>query len=769
MKKETRAVGKTILLLALCMVLLTGCGQKETPAPKALSLTDGYFEAVSDGLTWTCVLKESGIYYFQSITGAVAGTWKEVDEEISYIANFSDGDSKDETVPNKDNPEYKTTNRCIVLAQFNGGTQKVAYADGRLWNVSADFGMSTRNLTQKDAEWDAASERSVTVMEFYAQKDITQSVQFTHNYEFRDFINGISGTWAIGADENTYTLSVDGKAGTLTVQDNGASAVYTLEGETVTLYKTSISPVYEFTGEAYVTLVGQEEPSALDFNLALYDNGDGETYNGDADLTFYDEDYNEVLIDSGRYVYDQKEGSITFSGFKTDANNMKIQASVGAFTYIFTDAEENGLFEKVSAGPDAGNVPVTVSLTYNLPAAYTLTAALPEGADAFASVEMFENAGDAGSVKLTKLTLEILENGEAYIRSELTLGETLSAAVGGIQKVNGTLAEGTVKESAGNMMTLNLGGAEIKTFIDRENGLVKTDAYKASDLNIGMGSPIQAVTGDQTISLSDVVFSMKYVPASAYEFKSAGEYIFSAVQPDDPFMPAAVFIRAMDDESYQIIQLFQNLELTAQTGTWTLSEDGASIAFVPTDADSAAFTAEKSNGSCAIHLENLEIGTGVNLPTDYGTLTGDFVCKSGNSLLATLNGKSIMGGFGTLSAMNGTITGKIDGLSLLLYTDGSVEMQAVVSFDMLAAAGSIPGGLVDRGTYTVDDDVYAFAFEGAGQMTGTVTDGALHLMYTPGPEAQLTYTAPDYVAAYFTAAGTISAESVRGTFSGTVQ
>lgn len=768
MKKRTKSlfgsIISSVMAMTLCLSFLTACSNG-TGGKTTMKLTDGYFEAISDGLTWTCVFKENGMYYFQSITGAVAGTWEEVEEEIEYISNYAGEDGKDETIPDKENPEYKTTNRCVILSQFNGETQKVAYADGKIWNVSADFGMSTRNLTQTDAVWNEVSERSVTVMEFYEQKDSTKSVQLTHNLEFRDSINGIRGAWENGADADSYVLSADDKTGSLTVASDGMSANYTIGENTVTLYKFPLSPVYEFTGTANVTLAGDTEPSMHDFSFALYDNGDGKTYDGDADFAFYDEDYSLINVDSGKYTYDKEEKKFTFSGFKNDANNGAVYAEAGVFTFTFTDAEEDGVFEKVDK-----TVPATVSVNYKLRPIFTMTAALPDDSDSFAKVEMFENGGDDGSIKLTKLTLEILESGEVFIRSKLTLGATLSSAVGGIQEVTGTLAEGTVKQRLGNIITMDFGGTTIKTYIDKENGKVNTDGYIAAEVNIGKGSPIEAVIADKPVSISDIVFSMTYKPAAIYEFKAVDTPAYSNVGPEDGFMPSAVRINAMDDGSYQIINVFQGTEQIAQTGMWKMSEDGALISFTKTDADTVTFTAEELNGDYQIRLEALEIGVGINLPVDYGTLTGDFVCESPKTLIATLAGKNILTEkFGSLSAMGGSITGDVNELSLLLYGDGSAELQATVSFEMLAAVGDIPGGTIDKATYTVDGDTWTFVFEGAGEITGTLKDGTLSLRYIPDSTAAIVYAAPEAIASYFAAAGEITVSGVNCIFSGTVE
>lgn len=43
-----------------------------------------------------------------SITGAVAGTWQELQEPTECISNFANGDSGDYTIPDGENPEYKT-------------------------------------------------------------------------------------------------------------------------------------------------------------------------------------------------------------------------------------------------------------------------------------------------------------------------------------------------------------------------------------------------------------------------------------------------------------------------------------------------------------------------------------------------------------------------------------------------------------------------------------------------------------------------------------
>ncbi len=87
---------------------------------------------------------------------------------------------------------------------------------------------------------------------------------------------------------------------------------------------------------------------------------------------------------------------------------------------------------------------------------------------------------------------------------------------------------------------------------------------------------------------------------------------------------------------------------------------------------------------------------------------------------------------------------------------------------MLANIGDIPGGLIDKGTYTVDGNVYTFTFEGAGVVSGTLEGNTLTVNYAPAEEAEIVYTAPDIVAAYFTAAGEITVSGANCTFSGTI-
>lgn len=84
-KSKNSRISKLVALMmraAICLSLLAGCAtggddggnagnadnglqpsenEGEANESGELRLTDGYFEAESDGLTWTCVLKENGM------------------------------------------------------------------------------------------------------------------------------------------------------------------------------------------------------------------------------------------------------------------------------------------------------------------------------------------------------------------------------------------------------------------------------------------------------------------------------------------------------------------------------------------------------------------------------------------------------------------------------------------------------------------------------------------------------------------------------------
>lgn len=765
-KKLLGIVVAAAMMFALCLPVFTACKPDgpDTPVdPTEMELTDGYFEATSGGLTWTCVLKENGTYYFQSITGSVAGTWEEVNEEIEYISNIADGDI---TNPDQTNPVYATAERGVRLHQYGGDSQTVAYADGKLWNVSADYGMSLRNLTQKSETWDENSERDVTVLQYYDQKDSAKSVQLIHNFTFRDSLNGIRGTWANGASDGVYTLTTSGgEAGSLKVSSDGASAEYTLGGETVTLYKTSFSPVYEFTATANLALKGDAESSALAFRLALYNNGDGETYDGDADISYYDEDDNLIQVDSGRYTYDASEKSFTFTDFENEVNDQVVTANAGEFTYVFTDAAENGLFEPITnpAG-DPATLPATVSMTYKLPPVYTMTAALPDGADNFASVNI---GGEGMDLTLTAITLEIYESGDAYMRGEIALGPTLSAVMGA-ESFKAVLDEGTVERS-GNLMTITFanGADEVTTTIDTEINRVVTNGYSTKqpiDVGAAAGLPLPIPV---TYELSGITFSMNYTPAAVYTFSPVGEFVYSNVGADDGYMPASVVINAMDNGTYQMVNILHGVGQLAQSGTWEMNADGSAINFTKSGAGEVTFTAHRSGSDYIIELDALEIGNAPALPTDYGTLTGTFVAEGPKAVIGTLKGETTAENFGALSAMGGVISGTVDGVSLVLYSDGTAEVQATVSFAAFGIVG-VPGGTLDKGTYTVDGNTYTFTFEGGGTVMGTMSGNTLSLTYAPAATAHVVYTAPAELAAVFGAAGEIAASGINCTLSGTI-
>lgn len=739
---KRRSLGFLLTLLmaiAFCLPVFAACkdpDELDVPGPgpdepTEMTLTDGYFEATSGGFTWTLVLKENGTYYWNSITGARAGTWEEADREIEYICNFNE----DETNPDQESPEYATAESGVTLHEYNGDTQTVAYANGKLWNVLGDYGMSMRNLTQKAQEWNEASESPVTVVQFFDQKDSSKSVRLTHDFKFRDTINGKQGTWERGPAAGSYTLTAGSETGSLTVSADGSSAEYVVGGSTVTLYKTSFSPVYEFSATLDVTLAGESEPFSLAFVLRLYDNGDGTSYDGDADFAYFNEDDEYILVDSGSYIYDEASKTFTFSGFDNAANNRSVTAEAGAFSYTFTDASEGGIFEPTEYGP------ATVTVTYKLPPIYTMEADYPEGKTEFATVNI---GGEGMDLTVTELFLEVLESGDAYIRSTVELGPTLSPMLGTDELIT-TVDEGVVESRRGNVMTITFAnGGTVTTSIDADANEVVTSGYTTKepvDMLAGTGLPLPVPA---TYMLENIVFAMRYVPAEVYHFTSS-DFAYSNVAADDGYMPSAVTISASDDGSYQIVNTLQGVAQVAQTGTWKETANG--IDFTAKDAMEVTFSAVKDGTQYVVGLE-LAIGSGVSLATDYGTLTGTFTCPVpvGQITAALAGDKGAAENFASVSVVYGMGTMTIDETSLELYDGGIAVLKATFSVDMPTMGINIPGvpgGTLDTAAYTVEGDTYTFTFAHAGTLTGTVVDGVLTLDYAGDAVFSVADVAPD--------------------------
>ena len=727
---KRRSLGILLALLmvaAFCLPVFAACKDPEDPdkpepgpgpdGPAEMTLTDGYFEASVDGLTWTLVLKENGTYYWNSITGARAGTWEEADREIQYICNFN----ADESNPDQESPEYATAESGVTLHEYNGDTQTVAYADGKLWNIMADYGMSMRNLTQKAQEWNEASEMPVTVVQYYDQKDSAKSVRLTHDFKFRDTINGKQGTWENGSAAGSYTLTAGSDQGSLTLSADGSSAEYVLGGSTVTLYKTSFSPVYEFTATVDITLAGAEEPSNLAFVLRLYDNGDGATYDGDADFAYFNEDDEYILVDSGKYTYDDGSKTFAFTQFDNEANNKTVTAEAGAFSYTFTDAAEGGVFAPTEYGPAA------VTVTYKLPPIYTMEADYPEGKTEFATVNL---GGEGMDLTVTELSLEVLESGDAYIRSTVEIGPTLSPVLGTDELII-TVDEGVVESRSGNVMTIAFAnGGTVTTSIDADANEVATSGYTTKepvDMLAGTGLPLPVPA---TYTLENIVFTMRYVPSEVYSFTSS-DFAYSNIAADDGYMPSAVTISALDDGSYQIVNTLLGVAQVAQTGTWKETENG--IDFTAKDGAEVTFSAVKDGTQYVIGLE-IAIGSGVSLATDYGTLTGTFTCPVplGQAVAALAGDKSSAENFASVSVVYGMGTMTIDETSLELYDSGIAVLKATFSVSMPTMGIDIPGvpnGTLDTAAYTVEGDIYTFTFAHAGTLTGTVVNGVLTLDY----------------------------------------
>lgn len=705
------------------------------PEPGEVHVYDGAFIGAAADKTWRLKLKEDGTYYNQHAFSQTAGTWKLLDEEMEYNSAVKLPEGVDE---DQENPVYKTATQVIELSEYGGKTMKYAYAEDKIWGVEMDWGMSHKNLTHDpDYEWNEADETPVVVEQFYLLKDSSQSVALNHDGSFQDSINSISGTWTVS--DGVYTLTArSGDTYTLTPSEDGTSAEYSSAEETITLYETSINSTYSFNGTVSATLKGETEVQNFEFRLSLYENGD-------ADMAFYDADAYLTAVETGKFTFENDVFAFDFADDVNDNDN--VAAAGGIYSYTYTDAK--GIFEQ------ADGKAVTVTLTYEQPPVYTMTAQPADGEDFIASAEVVAGMAPIG---VTALELRVFATGKAAVWATVDLGD-LGAMVGVTEAYETVLEEGTYT-AAGNVMTISFeSGAVVETQIDLGNETV-TGVYQNSvDAGTWLGLPLP---GAATFAF-DVTFQMDYEPAEVYTF-TASDVTAANAEIYTSFAPESIELVCLDNNTYNIVVTIAGQANTVETGSWKMNDD-KTIAFTRKGESGVSFASILSGITATVNYS----GTmKVNDTIDYGNVTASFICRSAafNSKTATLAGdKGSAENFGTASIVYGMFTMTIGETSLDLYADGTAVLNATVSISM-PGFESVPGGTLDTATYTVEGDTYTFVFEHAGTITGTVADGVLTLEYA----GDATYAAPPELAPTLAAGGaaTVDFPDMSFTLSGAV-
>ena len=316
MKKSTRKQITAVLCLAMSLlIILSACdGAASTPdptpqpappatpaptpepapEPEEPKITDGWFfyQGPRTG-DLPCFIRfnEDGTYFAKFFGGGVmeAGNWELVDKEMDFIADFGPDNE-----PGTADDVIETASQVIIFTNFaTGARQEVAFDGSRLLDFSLG-GMSHHNTLVHVPDYDYnpdVEEIALAVQMFFYDNDFGASLTLYHNRTFNDFTtSGESGTWVL--DNGVFLLTTDtGQVYTLTVSENGRTAVYVKGSETLELSSTVSDALYTF--EAAFT--PEHLPVELDVFLICKPDGT-------AEVVVSHDMIGNVVVDTGTWV-----------------------------------------------------------------------------------------------------------------------------------------------------------------------------------------------------------------------------------------------------------------------------------------------------------------------------------------------------------------------------------------------------------------------------------------------------------------------------------
>lgn len=251
-KKSLLAVVLTLVLMMA--VLPVGCGktddgtkendaktggakdEKEDATSDEVQMWDGYYYyIIADmGIESFIRFNEDGTYYASYFDKAAtdAGTYEVLDEELDYYPDTSGDD-----VGDTDGEMVKSSQVVAFTSYVTGETQKVAYVDDALLDMSLGGLGNHRNLRHKaDYQYVAENEEMpIEIAAYFAGGSTGSAITLGHNGSFMDATGDelLEGTWEQkGMGE--YALTYDeGTKGTLKISDDKKTAELTRGDEVV--------------------------------------------------------------------------------------------------------------------------------------------------------------------------------------------------------------------------------------------------------------------------------------------------------------------------------------------------------------------------------------------------------------------------------------------------------------------------------------------------------------------------------------------------------
>ncbi len=215
-------------------------GSQESAAPESeeqpseVKITDGRFYLdINNGMDCYVHFYEDGTYYAKYFDGSMmeAGTWELADKELDYMTPGPDNDVTQEA----DNGTA-TAKQVVIFTPYTTGIPvEVAYDGDALCDMSLGGMANHRTLTHEpDYAYNPdVDETAIQLFVFYANNDIGANMILNHNKTFEDLTGDAynDGTWEMaGAGVYDMTYS-DGSSATLTVAEDGKSAVLKKDGK----------------------------------------------------------------------------------------------------------------------------------------------------------------------------------------------------------------------------------------------------------------------------------------------------------------------------------------------------------------------------------------------------------------------------------------------------------------------------------------------------------------------------------------------------------
>lgn len=356
--------------LVMCMMtatVFTGCGgsgegtdkaetsgQEAEDTQKEDGMTTGIYELQNDPeITFQCFIhfNDDGTYYGSFFDKGVveAGTYELLDEELEYYSGPGEDGNYDAVEDN----ETATASQVVALTPYGGETQKCAYVDDQLVDITLG-GMSTHKTLTHNTEYaydPATDETPIAVYTYYADQEEGSSLTLYHDKTFVDYTGetGVEGTWADNGD-GTYTLTDDdGNEYTLTAADDG-TAQYAKGDETVELGGLAAEKVTFSAEDVQVGL-----PMGVAVRIECNDDGTCQT------IVSVEEVGAEMVVDQGTYaVADIYNYTFTFD----NAGEIAGEADFASATP--TSIQVNVPYKADVTGDFQGNqTPMSIDTTLN--------------------------------------------------------------------------------------------------------------------------------------------------------------------------------------------------------------------------------------------------------------------------------------------------------------------------------------------------------------------------------------------------------------------